>query len=218
METCAYPAFYLPDAKRHLGACTDYLVRTCGWSVADVGQAYATSRLLSAFGRGDSGAIAGLSGIELAQRIASESSDETSTPSAMPHTTCRSPEYWTGWALAHLQWHLARPFSWILRRMPLETIRAKYAIYHEMDLSRFLEDVASAIRRIRCEPNLRRLRRAAGLSQTQLAKESGVHVRSIQLYEQRVQDINRASAESLRALSKCLSCAIEDIMEHDLLV
>ena len=63
------------------------------------------------------------------------------------------------------------------------------------------------------EPNLRRLRRAVGCSQAELARRSGVNVRNIQLYEQRVQDINRASAASLSALAQCLSCSIEDLME-----
>ena len=48
---------------------------------------------------------------------------------------------------------------------------------------------------------------------SELARRSGVNVRNIQLYEQRVQDINRASAASLSALAQCLSCSIEDLME-----
>ena len=63
------------------------------------------------------------------------------------------------------------------------------------------------------EPNLRRIRRAAGYSQAELARQSGVNIRNIQLYEQRVQDINRASAASLADLARCLSCSIEDLME-----
>lgn len=216
METPAYPDFYLPDAKRHLGACTDYLVRSCGWGINAVSHAYAGSRMLEAFGRGAPDAIAGQSGIELAQRIITESGDWQPPQSVPLSSVSRSPEYWTGWVLAHLQWHLARSFSWILRQIPLETICAKYAVYHEMDFSRFLEDVTCEMRHMQHEPNLRRLRRAAGFSQSQLAKASGVHLRSIQLYEQRVQNINHASAESLRALAKCLCCSIDDIMEHNL--
>lgn len=55
--------------------------------------------------------------------------------------------------------------------------------------------------------------RAVGYSQSELARRSGVNIRNIQLYEQRVQDINRASAASLAALAQCLSCSIEDLME-----
>ena len=46
-----------------------------------------------------------------------------------------------------------------------------------------------------------------------MAKKSGVGLRSIQLYEQRQKDINKASAESLYKISKVLGCAMEDLLE-----
>ncbi len=92
-------------------------------------------------------------------------------------------------------------------------IIAKYRIYHEMDVSHFLEDFMRELESVETEPNLRRLRRAKGLSQSGLAGVSGVNVRNIQLYEQRVQDINNASVSTLAALARSLSCRIEDLME-----
>ena len=67
---------------------------------------------------------------------------------------------------------------------------------------------------VKTETNLGRIRRAAGYSQADLSRLSGVNVRNIQLYEQRAQDINRASAASLAALSRSLACSIEDLMEQ----
>ena len=66
---------------------------------------------------------------------------------------------------------------------------------------------------VNLEKNLRRIRRAAGYSQLELSRLSGVNIRNIQLYEQGVQDINRASASTLAALARPLSCSIEDLME-----
>ena len=63
------------------------------------------------------------------------------------------------------------------------------------------------------ETNLKRIRTAYGCSQAELAKKSGVGLRSIQLYEQRQKDINKASAESLYRISKVLGCAMEDLLE-----
>lgn len=40
MEIRAYPVFYLAEAKRHLGACTDYLVNVCGVPADRVGDLY----------------------------------------------------------------------------------------------------------------------------------------------------------------------------------
>lgn len=60
---------------------------------------------------------------------------------------------------------------------------------------------------------LKRLREAAGLSQSQLARESGVNVRIIQDYEQGARDINKAAAETVYQLSLALGCKMEDIIE-----
>ena len=54
-----------------------------------------------------------------------------------------------------------------------------------------------------------------GFTQKELADNSGVSLRSIQMYEQRHKNINKASAETLYRLSKILGCTIEDLMEND---
>ena len=52
-----------------------------------------------------------------------------------------------------------------------------------------------------------------------LAKEwavaviSGVPVRSIQQYEQRRKDLNKAAAETVAALARALFCSVEDLLE-----
>ena len=213
METRAYAAFYLPEAKRHLGVCTDYLVHACGIPADRVGDVYATSGTMEQFGRGDPGVLAGLSGTELGQRLFRELRATDDAPGPAPAGRGRSPEYWGGWALAHFQWHWCTTFRWIFARTTMSGLLAKYAVYHEMDVSRFLEDFMEELRAVETEPNLRRIRRAAGLSQSALARATGVNIRNIQLYEQRVQDINRASAATLAALARRLSCSIEDLME-----
>ena len=60
---------------------------------------------------------------------------------------------------------------------------------------------------------LMRIRTAHGFSQTQLAERSGVGLKSIQMYEQRNKDINRAEAGSLLKLARSLGCEMEDLME-----
>lgn len=63
------------------------------------------------------------------------------------------------------------------------------------------------------ETNLRLLRQRAGLTQRRLAELSGVPVRTVQQYEQRQKNINKAQAERLVRLSKVLCCGIGDLME-----
>lgn len=60
---------------------------------------------------------------------------------------------------------------------------------------------------------LKERRQASGLSQSGLAKASGVDVRIIQAYEQGYRDINKAEAFTVYKLAKALGCHIEDILE-----
>lgn len=59
---------------------------------------------------------------------------------------------------------------------------------------------------------LKAARKAAGLTQKQLAAQSGVKLRAIQLYEQNQLDLRRASVSSALALANALNCAIEDLV------
>ena len=62
--------------------------------------------------------------------------------------------------------------------------------------------------------NLKRIRTDAGLSQTKLAEASGVSVRMIQHYEQRVKDINAAAALTVYRIARALDCTVEDLLEN----
>ena len=64
------------------------------------------------------------------------------------------------------------------------------------------------------ETNLKHIRTTKGYSQKQLAELSGVSLRSIQMYEQRNKDINKAQSESLYHLAKALGCSMEDLLEE----
>ena len=93
-------------------------------------------------------------------------------------------------------------------------IRSMYWPLHEAPESKFVA-IFDEMRTERAKAtNLRTLREAAGLSQSQLAKASGVGVRSIQLYEQRQKDINKAQGIALYRLSRALRCTMEQLLER----
>ena len=213
MAIRSYNDVYLNEAKRHLGVATDYLANVCRISAERIGYVYASSPTMILFGRGDPGVVAGLSGTELGQRLFREIRPDAETPAVVNSVAGRSPEYWGGWALAHFQWYWCKTFRWIFARVSMPDILDKYRIYHEMDVSRFVEDFMRELEAVKVEKNLRRLRLAAGYSQSELSRLSGVNIRNIQLYEQGVQDINKASASTLASLARPLFCAIEDLME-----
>ena len=63
------------------------------------------------------------------------------------------------------------------------------------------------------DTKLKHIRKLFGLTQAQLAKSAGVSLRSIQMYEQRNKDINKASVETIYKMAKVLGCSIEDLLE-----
>lgn len=62
--------------------------------------------------------------------------------------------------------------------------------------------------------NLKKARIAAGISQSELSKKTGVNFRMLQYYEQGVKNIDGAKIETLAALSCALGCGISDILEN----
>ena len=78
----------------------------------------------------------------------------------------------------------------------------------------FVESMEKRYNEVEVETKLRSLREARGLSQRELSKISGVKIRSIQLFEQKVNDIDKAQAHTLYKLSRVLGCTIEDLLEN----
>ena len=61
---------------------------------------------------------------------------------------------------------------------------------------------------------IQEIRKARGLSQRQLAEASGVNVRVLQHYEQGFKGINKAAAETVKALADALGVRMEDLLEE----
>lgn len=61
---------------------------------------------------------------------------------------------------------------------------------------------------------IQEIRKAHGLSQRQLAEAAGVNVRVLQHYEQGFKDINKAAAETVKALADALGVRMEDLLEE----
>ena len=82
-----------------------------------------------------------------------------------------------------------------------------------MDILQFVDKVTAMYRAAKPETNLKLLRQKAGLSQRELADLSNIPVRTIQQYEQRQKNINKAQAEYLVMLAKVLYCEVGDLLE-----
>ena len=63
--------------------------------------------------------------------------------------------------------------------------------------------------------NLQRLRKAAGLSQSQLAKLTGINVQVLQQYERGARDLNGAKLVTLLKICNTLECRLADIITDE---
>ena len=88
-----------------------------------------------------------------------------------------------------------------------------YYTLHEADISKFADILDTRMKEYFPDTNLKRIRTAYGCTQAELAKRSGVSLRSIQMYEQRNKDINNAGVSTVYRLAKALGCTIEDLIE-----
>ena len=102
-----------------------------------------------------------------------------------------------------------------MRFITFADVGRMYPTLHEAPEDKFVDTVNAIIRRSNPATKLQTLRKNIGISQSELARRSGVSLRSIQQYEQRKKDINKAQALSLIALSKTLGCKAEDLIEYD---
>ena len=211
--THAYQEIYLSNAQAALGDAFDYGVRVCGVSGENFIKLFIVSSVSKHMENGEPAYLAGKSGIELAAQILAETTGMTEQPE-QPERYARSGEYWIGWAVAYYQWYSGRKYSEIFEVLSFAELEKMYYTLHEADVSKFAEIADARIREHFAETNLKRIRTAYGCSQAELAKKSGVGLRSIQLYEQRQKDINKASAESLYKISRVLGCAMEDLLER----
>ena len=60
--------------------------------------------------------------------------------------------------------------------------------------------------------NLKELRKAAGLTQAELAKKSGVNLSMIQFYEQGFKHLNKAAFETGLRIAEALDCDPRDLI------
>ena len=82
-----------------------------------------------------------------------------------------------------------------------------------MDVDHFVIDMNIKYNSIELETRLKTIRENRGISQIELSKLSGVKLRSIQMYEQKVNNIDKAQAGTIYKLSRVLGCTIEDLLE-----
>lgn len=210
--TYAYQEIYLSKAQSVLGDAFDYAVNACDISGSDFVKLFTASTISKRMENGEPACLVGKSGIEIAAEIVAETMGKAIDAEPREQSR-RSKEYWIGWAAAYYQWYSSRKYSDIFKAVSFDDLQMMYYTLHEADISKFADILDRRMREYFPETNLKRIRTAYGCTQAKLAEHSGVSLRSIQMYEQRNKDINKASVETVYRLSKALGCTMEDLIE-----
>lgn len=210
--THAYQEIYLSKAREVLGDVFHYAVNTCGICGNDFAKLFIVSSVSKRMENGEPAYLAGKSGIEIAREIVAETKGQELQIEPEEYFS-RSREYWIGWAVAYYQWYSGRKYRDIFEVISFEDLQKMYYTLHEADITKFADIVDSKIKEYFPETNLKRVRTVYGFTQAELAERSGVGLRSIQMYEQRNKNINKASADTIYRLAKALGCTMEDLIE-----
>lgn len=205
----AYDKLYLEKARICLGRSFDYAVYDLRLSLSEYWTHFLNSRYAKYFEHGDPSVLVGRSGIELALDVLGI---DCSYPQPQ-FREGRSPEYWTGWALAYYQWKHNIPFAQIADVISIDEICSLYSPYHEMDIEQFCDEISRIYKSRKNLSSLKTRRESIGLSQSELAENTGIPLRTIQQYEQGQKNINHARAEYVVALSQALYCDPKDLLE-----
>lgn len=198
----AYNHWYLHDAMHTLGAMLDYAVERCGEDLEFFYSRFLASGIAGQWCQGNPKYIAGMSGTEIALEVTSRTGRELPLLAGM--IDIGSPEYWTGWTMAYISWYLNMDFHTLQSRgMTITELYDRYPVLHEADLSKSVAFAESIMREKRINP-LKTARKNAGMTQQQLAEQTGINIRSIRAYEQGQLSLDNASAATLLLFSQVL--------------
>lgn len=207
----AYDEMYLNWAMKNLGDAFDYVVNVLEMDKDDFLNLFISTGIADEFGNGNVSFILGMSGAELVQAVLHKVGINIEISAEDTPTDYK--EYWCGWELAYYQWYTKRCFSSIAEHIVMKDIEALYPTLHEAGDEKFVDVVEEMIHNQNKPTRLQELRKKNGYSQSMLAMAADVSLRSIQMYEQRNKDINKAQVGTLSNLARVLGCHIEDLME-----
>ena len=209
----AYDETYLNGAMKNLGEAFDYAVNACHLNADTFLNLFIASGLADGFGHGNPKLVAGLSGTELVMETLTKAGIDIPYPNPQTEYDC-SAEYWCGWVLAYYQWKSGRSFRDIHENISMQEVLKLYPILHEASEDKFVDTLNDIIVRNTAISKLQRQRKRCGYSQRELSEKSGVNLRTLQQYELKTKDINKASVQTVLALASVLGCPIEELLEY----
>lgn len=206
----AYSQLYLSKSSRAVGNMLHDAVVEFGMDGTDFLKRFIQSDVATQFENGNPKYIAGKSGLELFVEIMEKTTGKSCDTDLMEIYE-RSPAYWAGWMLTHYQWYSGRTFKSILDTVPYAELLGLYKTLHEADIQKSCEVMDAHF--ANSKSKLKTARKQCGLTQKELADESGVSLNTIRAYERKSKDINKAHLDIIMRLVKALECEVADILE-----
>ena len=207
----SYKESYLYDAQNNLAEAFDYCVNTLYFDLDKFMDLFIASSVCSEFENGSPKVVSGMSGIELVQTVLKDVVNDFPSPIT---DYDRSKEYWAGWILAYYQWYTAQPFKYIKSFVSMNDIVNMYYPLHEANEQKFVDTIINIIKDKSHSSRLQQKRKELGLTQKELAELAGINLRTLQQYENKSKDINKAAVETVLVLAKVLYCDINEIIEY----
>ena len=207
----AYNQMYLNDAMMNLAEALDVAANVYKFKLDFFMHLFINSGIAAQFEVGNPRFVAGKSGTELVQCVVEKLYGGERVKQIENKLSNPSIEYWTGWVLAYYQWSSGKSFRDIQKIITVEELSQKYNPYHEMDEEKIVEYINSKAEHSDAVRRLQAYRKLYGLSQSELAREAGINLRTLQQYEIGAKDINKAAAATVLSLSKVLKCRPEDL-------
>lgn len=209
----AYDEQYLNDAIHNLAEAFDFARNVCQIELDSFLFMMIASGVAALFEQGTPKFVSGMSGTELVLNVLEKSGIAVEKALVQTEYDC-SPEYWTGWIVAYFQWHSGRSFQNIREVLSMREILGLYPTLHEVSEERAVDTLNNIILKKALPTRMQVRRKNNKLTQRKLSELAGVNLRTIQQYEGRSKDINKAAGATLRSLAQVLSCRIEDILEY----
>ena len=210
MTTHAYSQLYLSKASRAVGNMLHDAVVGFGMDGEDFLKRFIQSDVAEEIESGNPKYIAGKSGLELFLEVMEKTTGKA-YDTELIESYERSPVYWVGWMLTHYQWYSGRTFKSILDTVPYNELLGLYGTLHEADIEKSYEVLDAHFEK--SESKLKTARKHCGLTQEELAHESGVSLNTIRAYERKGKDINKAQFDIVLRLAKALKCDITELLD-----
>ncbi len=212
----SYEKTYLEDVADNLGLMLEYAV-ACEYNPIVIWEMFVSSKVAMEIEKGNPKYLSGYSAKDYLSIVVNTypAYERSLSDKIMSgdYAIKNDMYYWAGSAIARFQYESGLSFYVINKYLPIQTVLGMYETLHEADIQKFIDLATERVKREKPETNLKIIRRASGMTQQELAERSQVDLRSIQMYEQRRNDINKAQVDTVYKLARTLGCKIEDLLE-----